>query len=193
MITVQIRAENFLFFWDVRWVLLREPCFKSLETGPWASNEHKKRKNKNMFQEFKWAQLSKQCQGALIYCIVKRRGNIGFTQFDALKRHLIITFSRLLVSISATFIFGLITQRHRITTAEKEMYHLVYPSYKKLQKRKPVIASHMKNSNSASCAVYSADKCKNRVGKLRDPPWILLTVFNISDSDAQSLPLRLTL
>lgn len=71
-------------FFFRRCVLLKEPWLKSLETGPRASNKDKKKKkgggNKSRFQKLKWEQLSKQRQGAVIYCFVKRGGNIGLTQ-----------------------------------------------------------------------------------------------------------------
>lgn len=63
--------------------------------------------------------------------------------------------------------------------------------FKKFEKRKPVIGSPMKNK-SDSCTIFFSDRCTNGLGKLNVPLKILLTVFNITDSDARSLPFQLT-
>ncbi len=79
-------SKEHSFLGDVRRVLLREPCLKSLETGPRASNSDKKWEIRTCFRNLNESSFQSSAKEAVIYCIVKRGGNIGLAQLMQKKK-----------------------------------------------------------------------------------------------------------
>lgn len=155
------QRRTFFFFFpeDVRCVLLREPCLKSLEGGLWASKtDQKKRKRRARFRNLTESSFFKAApQSSHLSCSWKRRKYCPHAVDAPQKtsRYYILPF----VALDQCKVQSLAncTKKDYLATDEKEMYHLAYPSLTGPKKNSTNWHSYEKFEQCLVCPLLSSD------------------------------------